>query len=192
MTLIQKTLLLFLVIYYFHGNHALKLQGSAEYLRNDLNLPVGLIDDIENAFNEEFKHAIKRGESKFGTKSNHCQFSQPHERFEEFINSNKQSIENVCKVKKGIKKLLHMKSPCYSNLKSFFREYVNTLIFKEFMNCSNSNKYHKELSNYKKTINSLNKQKNKLFEKIRTRKEKLNTLNEEENLHLNSESVASE
>lgn len=85
-----------------------------------------------------------------------------------------------------------MKSPCYSNLKSFFREYVNTLIFKEFMNCSNSNKYHKELSNYKKTINSLNKQKNKLFEKIRTRKEKLNTLNEEENLHLNSESVASE
>ncbi|XP_051169285.1 uncharacterized protein LOC127286751 [Leptopilina boulardi] len=138
MTLIQKTLLLFLVIYYFHGNHALKLQGSAEYLRDDLNLPIEFIEKIENAFIHEFKQAIKRNQIKFEIKSKYCHFSQPEEKFEEFIGRYKKSVEHTCRVQTKLRKWFHFKSPCYSNLKMLFKKYADMLIFQEFLTCSNS------------------------------------------------------
>ncbi|XP_051168921.1 uncharacterized protein LOC127286520 [Leptopilina boulardi] len=155
MSLIKKSLL-FLFIYILHVNHAIVLKGSLDYYRKHLNFKVKDIEDLENAFSDEYNRLGNEADEHFGNEFKNCRekFPDAIAYFETFTNISTKAINNICNFKNYVFRIIYFKSRCYSNIKKYLFKYLETLIMDQTNKCLNSK--NTNTFGKKKLLNEIN------------------------------------
>ncbi|XP_051168918.1 uncharacterized protein LOC127286518 [Leptopilina boulardi] len=170
MSLIKKSLLLFLFIYILHVNHALRLRGAADIYRQVFGFKLHEIETLDQDFRDEYNELAKEDIEVFGKEFKQCRYntmSNGHldEYFAVFTNSSIKAMEKICNTKSYAKILLIFSSNCYSRIRKYILEYANQLNYEKTNECLksiNSMIFNKKTTLHKENSESESYKRNKL------------------------------